>query len=339
MNTRRMELHRVLPLAAPFSLHIYPSFYCNFKCSYCLHSMDAAALEKKGFRRQYMDFDIYRKAIDDAAAQGWRLKALLFAGHGEPLLHRQIAEMVAYAKEKDIAERIEIVTNGSLLTHELSDALIAAGLDRLRVSIQGVSAAEYREVCGAAIQFDRFVEQLQYFYDHKTNTNVYIKIIDIALKNPGDRERFENIFRSAADEVAVEYAIPFVPEIDLERLSGKSKQGCDVHTDICAMPFYMLVLYPNGDILPCCSTEVPVVLGNVARQSLGGIWDSGDRTAFLLRQLEGAHTLPVCSRCSVPAFGLQEGDSLEGYQEQLKEKYQVMEQKKTERRDGYGSKD
>lgn len=323
-SVSRVALHEQLPLEAPFSLHVYPSFYCNFKCNYCLHSLVPEMLERKGFQRQYMDFDLYRKAIDDVCAQSWHLKALIFAGHGEPLLHRQIADMVAYAKKRNIAERIEIVTNGSLLTHELSDALIEAGLDRLRVSLQGVSQEEYQETSGVCVNFDRFVEQLGYFYQHKVTTDVYIKIIDVALKNAGDKERFEEIFRPIADTVAIEYAIPFVPEIDLKHLSGNSKQGYDVHTNICSMPFYMLVLYPNGNVLPCCSTEIPQVFGNVATQSLGEIWTSRARTEFLLRQLDGVENVPVCAGCSVPAFGLQEGDSLEGYEVQLKQIYSAM---------------
>lgn len=323
-SIQRVALHEHLPLKQPFSLHVYPSFYCNFKCGYCLHSLSAAALEKKGFQRQYMDFDLYRKAIDDAAAQGWHVKAIIFAGHGEPLLHRQIAEMVSYAKCAGIADRTEIVTNGSLLTHELSDALIAAGLDRLRISIQGISAQAYQETSGITVDFDRMVERLHYFYTHKTDTDVYVKIIDVALKGPKDRARFEEIFQPVADTVAVEYAIPFVPEIDLGQLSGNSKQGCDVHAGVCSMPFYMMVLYPNGDVLPCCSTEIPIVFGNVARQSFGEIWTGRSRTEFLLRQLDGAQTLPVCSQCSVPAFGLQEGDSLEGHQEQLRQAYGAL---------------
>ncbi len=323
-SVSRVALGERLPLKEPFSLHVYPSFYCNFKCNYCLHSLDADTLNKKGFRRQYMDFDVYQKAVDDVCTQGWRLKALIFAGHGEPLLHPRIAEMVAYAKEKGVADRVEIVTNGSLLTHALSDALIAAGLDRLRVSLQGVSEEAYRETSGVSINFDRFVEQLGYFYRRKTSTDVYIKIIDVAMKSPEDKERFEAVFRPIADTAAVEYAIPFVPEIDLGQLSGNSKQGCDVHTSICSMPFYMLVLYPNGDVLPCCSTEIPEVFGNVTRQSLGEIWASRARTEFLLRQLDGAASIPVCGACSVPMFGLQKGDSLEGYQEQLKPVYRCM---------------
>ena len=320
----RADLHEVLPLASPFSLHVYPSFYCNFRCGYCLHSLDRDELERKGFRRQYMDYSLYQKAVDDVANAGWKLKALLFAGHGEPLLHRRIADMVAYAKEQDVAERTEIVTNASLLTRKLSDALIDAGLDRLRVSIQGTTSEAYRKTSGANLDFAQFVEQLRYFYEHKRNTDVYIKIIDVALNSVGDQKRFEEIFRPVADTVAIEHAIPFVPEIDLGELSGESKQGGDMHSDVCSMPFYMLVLYPNGDVLPCCSTEVPIVFGNAKQDNLAHIWHSKRHTAFLIRQLGGVKSIPVCSSCNVPSFGLQEGDRLDGYQDRLRNQYQTL---------------
>lgn len=327
-SIQRTALYRCLPLSMPLSVHVYPSFFCNFKCGYCLHSLDAGTLEKKGFRRQYMDFEVYQKAVDGIAALGWHLKAMIFAGHGEPLMHRRIAEMIAYAKKRGITDRTEIVTNGSLLTHGLSDALIGAGLDRLRVSLQGVSAGQYQKTCGTAVDFDRFVGQLAYFYRHKTDTEVHIKIIDVAMEGEEDRARFEAVFRPIADTLAVEYAIPFVPEIDLGALSGNSKQGDSVHSGICAMPFYMLVLYPNGDVLPCCATEPPAVFGNILRDNLGDIWSGEARTRFLLRQLDGARTVPVCGQCSVPAFGLQEGDDLQGHQEALKEAYRALLKRK-----------
>ena len=76
------------------------------------------------------------------------------------LLPDRVFKAISGAKETGITDRTEIVTNGSLLTHKLSDALIHAGLDRLRVSLQGVTAEQYQKTCGAAIDFDRFVEQL-----------------------------------------------------------------------------------------------------------------------------------------------------------------------------------
>lgn len=326
--TKRTELYKQLPLAMPFSLHIFASYYCNFKCNYCLQSLSAEELAKKGFKRQYMAFEDYLKVIDDAAEWEHTLKALIFAGHGEPLMHKHIADMVAYAKKKGVASRVEIVTNGSLLTPVLSDALINAGLDRLRISIQGTDSAAYEKTMGRKFDFDEFVKRIKYFYEHKSNTEVYCKIIDVALSSAADAQKFHDIFDSIADETAIEYEIPFVKEVDNAKLKDSfdmTKMGRPVQNiDVCAMPFYMLVVTPGGDVVPCCSTDVPIVYGNIRDSSLQEIWDNGIHKGFCRVQLLGnRYRHPVCGICSVPEYGMQPGDYLDEYRNELVKKYSV----------------
>src|SRR5574344_1450806 len=146
MLPKRVELYKQLPLITPFAVHIFPTYKCNFKCNYCIQAMSYFELEKKGFKKDVMSFDTYKKAIDDIKQYDDKLKALIFAGHGEPLLHKDIVAMVKYAKEKDIANRIEITTNGVLLKKEISDGLIDAGLDRLKISIQGTTKEKYQDI-------------------------------------------------------------------------------------------------------------------------------------------------------------------------------------------------
>ena len=324
MNTKRVELHEQLPLATPFSVHIFPSFYCNFKCNYCLHSLSADKLAEMNFHKQFMNMDIYKKAIDNISEFDSKIKALIFAGHGEPLLNKNIAEMVRYAKEKDIAERIEIVTNGSLLTHEMSDALIDAGLDRLRVSLQGITSKKYKEISDVELDINKLKENLEYFCSHKKNTEVYVKIMDISMDSEDDFGKFKDMFKNACDISAIEYAIPFVNEIDYSQvgdISEKCKQGNTGRSQICSMPFYMMVIYPDGSVAPCCSTSLPLTYGNVMQASLKDIWNGKMLNEFLLRQLNGAKNIPVCKECSVPDFGLQNGDYLDGFKDELMKKY------------------
>lgn len=330
MEVKREQLYEKLPLDTPFSLHIFPIFACNFRCNYCIHSLTQEEKMKKNIDGNKMEFTLYQKAIDDLAAFNRPLKALVFAGHGEPLLHKDIAKMVAYAKEQQVAERVEIVTNGSLLTPKLADALIDAGLDRLRISLQGMTEAKYQEVADVAINFKEFVEQIRYFYQQKRHTQVYIKMIDIAFDSEDEQRQFQETFQPIADEVAIEYAIPFIPEIDenIVTYSGKRKQGGRHISNICSMPFYMLVLYPNGDIVPCCSVDIPLIYGNVREHSLKAIWDSHMVHHFLQCQLDGCDKLPVCCACSVPAYGLQEGDYLDDQRDALKKSYQTLMAKK-----------
>ncbi|RLA98495.1 MAG: radical SAM protein, partial [Deltaproteobacteria bacterium] len=147
---RRVRLAEVLPLRTPFMIEIYPMYACNFFCKYCMMSLEK---EKRGAisRKVVMDFDLYKKCIDDITTFPDKLKILRFAGIGEPLLHKKMADMVEYAASKDVADKIEIITNGSLLTPKLSDSLISAGLSRLIVSIQGTTKEKYKEISGVNI--------------------------------------------------------------------------------------------------------------------------------------------------------------------------------------------
>lgn len=314
----RVELFKVLPLPTPLSLHVFPIHRCNFRCRYCLHSLSSERLKEMAFKKDVLPLPVFQKAIDDLKSFSKPLKSLVFAGHGEPLLHPDIARMVAYAKEKPVAERVEIVTNASLLTHDIADALIDAGLDRLRISIQGLDSDTYRNIAGTTIDFDQFIDNIRYFFERKKYTEVYIKIIDMAV---GSREEeFYELFRPVSDTAAVEYTIPFVNEIDLSKdiTSDRAKQG---HTAtparICSMPFYQLVLLPSGKVTGCCAVQPPVIYGSVQSESLKDLWDSTTRSEFLLTQINNRWNNSICRDCSVPMYGLQPGDELDAYKEQL----------------------
>lgn len=324
MGVERVELYEQLPLETPFSVHIFPIYICNFKCKYCLHAMSNEELQEKGFRKETMSFETYKKAIDDIKQYDSKLKALIFAGHGEPLLHKDICKMVKYAKDNDVADRIEIVTNASLISKEMADGLIEAGVDRLKISIQGTNSEKYKDVSQYDLNYDEFLSNLKYFYDNKKHTQVYVKIIDIALEGKDDEEKFKAMFGPVADDVNIEYAIPFIKELDdsvYNKEFDKCKQGNIKKSQICSMPFYMQVVAPSGDILPCCSTDVPIVLGNIHKNSIKEIWEGKTENNFLKLMLKDKNLNPTCKACCVPDYGLQAGDYLDDCREELLEKY------------------
>jgi Molybdenum cofactor biosynthesis enzyme len=176
----RTPLEEKLPLSTPYVLQFFPIYACNFVCKYCHFSIEK---EKRCFvtDRISMSMDLYKKCVNDIAMFPEKIRTLRFVGMGEPLMHRNIAEMVHLAKLKNIANRVEILTNGSLLNQRMTNNLVAAGLDRLVISLQGVSARAYKEVSGIDLDFDHFVEQIAYFYAHKGQTHMHLKVVDIAL--------------------------------------------------------------------------------------------------------------------------------------------------------------
>ncbi len=310
---KRTKLAEVIPLDTPFLVQIFPAYACNFRCSYCIHSLPK---KDRGFitDKTIMDFDLYKKCIDDLAQFPQKIKMLRYAATGEPLIHPQIAEMIKYAKDKEAGDSLEIVTNASLLTEELSGSLIDAGLDWLRISIQGLSPQKYTDICGADIDFDRFIENIRFFYKNRKQCKVYIKIIDCALEE-NEEEKFYNLFGSICDKIAIEHLNPAVPEIDYTKLSETpltiTQNGNAVqNAEICPQPFYMMQINPDGNVVPCCGMQTAFVCGNAEEESLYNIWNGERLKKFQLAMLKNKKN-NICKKCEVFRFGMFEEDVLD----------------------------
>ncbi len=303
---KRVRLVDVLPLDTPFMIEVYPMYACNFACKYCMMSLKKEQ-RRAVSRRVSLDYSLYRRCIDDIATFPEKLKILRFAGIGEPLLHKQMVDMVAYAASKNVAEKIEIISNGSLLTPQRSDALIAAGLTRLIVSIQGTTAEKYWEISGVRIDLDEFIDNLRYFYRNKTDdTQIYIKIADEALADQDDEDRFYQLFGDICDTIGVEHIVPIQPGIDYGKvLKDKNKSVTQFglaasEVTICPQPFFTLRINTDGRVLPCYSYEFPCFVGDCNCSSVYEVWNGPEYRAFRRKMLDGVTKVsPVCARCKI----------------------------------------
>lgn len=103
---------------------------CNLVCRYCYASAQDAGM---------MDWETCRRAIDLAAAPGEAF--LLQLSGGEPLLALPlIRKLTAYVRANSIPVRLQIQTNGTLLSEEVADFLAAAKFG-IGVSLDGRAAA------------------------------------------------------------------------------------------------------------------------------------------------------------------------------------------------------
>ena len=71
-------------------------------------------------------------------------EAVVLHSWGEPLLHKRILEMIRYAKERDLF--VETSTNATRLDEETSRKLIESGLDRVYLSMDGLTKETYEKV-------------------------------------------------------------------------------------------------------------------------------------------------------------------------------------------------
>jgi len=306
---KRTVLAKVLPLQTPFVVQLFPIYACNFRCNYCIFQLPN---KDRGFisDKVVMDFGLYKKFIDEFALFPDKIKVLRFVGIGEPLLHPQIVDMVAYAVEKQVAHNVEMLTNGSLLTPIMSDALINAGLSRLVVSLQGVSARKYKEICGFDMQFDKLCANLEYFFLRKSDSmHMYCKVVDSALDGEEDGKLFRKLFEGICDSIAIEHTVPIHSGVEyggvIKHAGEQLTQFCLPVSEVkvCPQPFFHMQINPDGKVVPCYSFEYPDIMGDCNTQTVQEIW-SGERfNAFRRAMLDGKlGACAVCKECSIITY-------------------------------------
>lgn len=115
----------------PLYVEITPYGGCNHRCIFC-------GLDYLGYKPLSMDSRVLKKFIRDIAARG--VKSIMFAGEGEPLLNRDLPDLVVYAKEKKLD--IAITTNGVLLTKPVLKKILPH-LSWLRISLNAATKKSY----------------------------------------------------------------------------------------------------------------------------------------------------------------------------------------------------
>ena len=301
--TQRSVLADVLPLNTPFVVHIDIASTCNFRCKFCFHSLGRKKLAALGFSPGIMKMDLFKTAVDQIKAFPSKLKRLCLIRHGEALLNKHLPEMIRYAKASEITDQINISTNGSLLTPDIIDQLLSAGLDEMLVSVEGLSREKYKAICGTEVDFKQMIKNIAYFNDRKKKATLYVKIIDYALDD-GDEERFHQIFDSICDKASVEFTVPCFRGVDYAKLKSEYQLNIIgdrfVEVEVCPQPFFQMHIFPNGNVSVCnADYNEKLVLGNVASDNLVEIWKGRAWNQFRTMHLKGLRkSHDYCSFCT-----------------------------------------
>lgn len=318
----RTVLGEVCPLDTPFRLAISVDEVCNFKCKYCFRSV-SDTLTNGYSTEPFMSMELFQKIVAQAKAFPSKIKKIFLNITAEPLCHPQLPQMIRYIKDEIPNSIIAIQSNGSLLTKELSRKLAESGLDDMLISLQGLSAQKYKEICTADLNFEDFVSNIQYLYSIKPKKfHLYVKIPNISL-NAGEENKYHQIFDGISDQATVEKINPVFNEVDYSKLgidgtSTANRLGTDYgKQEVCSIAFYGLSVTTNGNVYPCVQSIVPCTFGNILEQSLVEIWNGKKRTDFLKAMLK-KESIPRCDVCtSKNACVLSPEDRITPYAEEV----------------------
>lgn len=322
VNSKRHNLAEVLPLETPYSLFIDVCNACNFKCRFCAIQYSGRSLP---FQKMCMEYDLFEKIIQDLKRFPDKLKMLRLAGNGEPLMNKQLPEMIRLAAKEKVAEHIEIVSNASLLNQDLNRRLVDAGLNRIRISIEGVDAAQYYAMSGVKLDWNQFVDNITDLYEHKGNLEIYIKTVDSAVPDETSKQQFLDTFGNICDKIFIEHVIPVWADYDeiKDDFAIEHAEGLHGHAikdvEVCPFPFYSCIIHPDGEVDVCCSDwERKISMGSAKTKSIYDIWNGEKYRNFLLEMLGGGRKkITGCQKCDYPSYDAV--DDLDSYRDKALE--------------------
>ena len=131
-----------MPLLDKFGRQIYDlrvsvTDRCNFRCVYCR----SANPENNMAEHALLEWDEYERLVKILVGMG--IRKVRVTG-GEPLVRPGVEEFIARLKKLGVQD-LSMTTNGHLLVDRL-DALVAAGLDRINISLDSLNKEKFEQV-------------------------------------------------------------------------------------------------------------------------------------------------------------------------------------------------
>ncbi|MGE0445123.1 MAG: radical SAM/SPASM domain-containing protein [Vicinamibacterales bacterium] len=121
----------------PPCLQIEPTSICNYRCVFC-YQTDRQLTSPGNGHMGLMSLDLFKRVIDEAEG---RCEAVTLASRGEPLMARQITEMLGYLRGKFVAAKVN--TNAWFLDEAKAHALLEADLNTLVFSADAAEPELY----------------------------------------------------------------------------------------------------------------------------------------------------------------------------------------------------
>ncbi len=276
----------------PLVLNIEPTNACNAKCYYCTHDK---VVKNQG--TNFLKIDDFKKIIDQVASH--KLIMLNLHKDGEPLLHKNLPEMVEYAKKKDAAQVIHFNTNGILINSNVGRAVIAAGIDDITISIDAAREETYYQFKKQK-GLDKLEENIKRAIDYRdkisSKTMIRVKIMEFDDIKHDEIELFHKKWNGVADEVQVTGVHSWSGAVDVKVTDEETKTRYP-----CVLLWYMLAVNSNGDVSVCnVDWDYSGVVGNIYRQSINEIWNSKLLKNIRRAQLKEDWCNPsVCKQCVV----------------------------------------
>ena len=256
---------------------------CNMNCSFC-HGHSRAPRQ--------MRMEEFSYILDRLTEY---TKYIYYHVMGEPLVHPQLPEFIRMAGERGY--KSILTTNGTLL-HDRMDALLAAGVHKVNISLHSFEGENLEAYAG-------YLRDLAAFAVRAAEAET---IVVFRLWNKGfDNGKNAFVMQVLREAIPGEWAentrgIRVRKKIFVEQ--DERFEWPDSNAEIKGNKFYCYGLknhfgiLADGTVIPCClDSEGVIALGNIFEEDIGEILQS-ERARNMLKGFQcGSASEDLCRRC------------------------------------------
>lgn len=298
-------LKRSIVWGKPFTVSIEPTTACNLACPECPSG-------KKEFTRPTGRLT---QATNEQILQqlGNQLFYVNYYFQGEPFLNSDFLCFIRAAKQRNIYTATS--TNAHFITKNNVKEIVQSGLDRLIISIDGLSQETYSKYRVNGL-LNKVLESSKLLVETKNNLNSSTPHLIFQFLVVSYNEHEIKSLQKLANEIGIDevrfksaqlydyknghHLMPknleysrYVPTKD-GRFKLKYVTG-----NHCWRMWSSCVFTWDASIVPCCfDKDAHHQIGSLSSQSFQSIWKSSKYSNFRNQVLTTRNTIPICQNCS-----------------------------------------
>lgn len=276
--------------AFPPLVQIEPTSICNYRCVFCYQTDLSFTSPKNGYMG-LMPLELFKRTVDELEGN---VEAITLASRGEPLMHKQIVEMLDYLAGKFLA--VKINTNASYLDEERCHAILRAGVNTLVFSADAAKEPLYSQFRVRG-NLEKVMANVKLFHDireqHYPDSRTITRVSGVKFSEEQDIDEMEDAWGGLVDQVAFVRYNPW---------ENTYEQPINDVEEPCSEFWRRVFVLWDGTMAPCdVDYKATLGVGKVGQDGgVSDLWRSeryeGWRRFHLARQ---RRSVSPCNRCTV----------------------------------------